>query len=78
MRQLFVVQDWGYNKLYLHHNNRVIKVNLDNHSYRDITKTPVEDFEATLYDPQKEHTDDTTSEEGAWLCDLFERASMIE
>ena len=58
----------GYNYLYSHHGN-IIRVNLDNQYYRDVTKTPLEDFDSYR---------DASSNEGAYLCDLFERASMQE
>lgn len=78
MRQLLVVQDWGYNCLYLCHNNSIVWVNLGDHSYRDVIKTPVEDFESTTYDLVHKNTSDTTSEEGAWMCNLFEKASDLK
>ena len=47
MRQLKMIQDWGYNHLYLRQMNVVTRINLKDHSYRDVTKTPVEEFDST-------------------------------
>ena len=44
MRQMLVVQDWGYNRLYLCYQNSIVKVNLDDHTYCDVTRTPIEDL----------------------------------
>ena len=77
MCQLMVVQDWGFNCLYLRHDNCVVRFNLEDHSYRDVTKTPVEDFESMMDDQNCSDPNETTSEEGAWLCDLFNKASHL-
>ena len=54
MRQMLVVQDWGYNYLYLRHNGVITRVNLLTHDFRDLAKLPVvADFEsATTSKPQ--------------------------
>ena len=78
MCQMLVVQDWGYNHVYFFHGNNNIRINLDNHSYRDVTKTPIEDVDTTSYDPIWEITSEETQEEGAWLCDIYKRESMQE
>ena len=78
MRQMLVVQDWGYNCLYLRHKNAIVRVNLDNHTYRDVTKSPIEDVDTTSYELNKELSSTETQEEGAWLCEVYEHASMQE
>lgn len=50
IRQMLVVQDWGYNNLYLCHSKSIIRVELHNHTYRDITKTPIKEFELASFD----------------------------
>lgn len=35
--QLLVLQDWGYEYLYLRHDDVITRVNLRDHSYRDVT-----------------------------------------
>ena len=75
---MLVVQDWGYNRLYLRYQNSIVKVNLDDHTYRDVTRTPVEDFESSLVQTKDEWESKDSSAPGAWMCDLFERASMLK
>ena len=42
MHQLMVMQDKVFNYLYLRHIEVITKVNLKDHSYQDVTKTPRE------------------------------------
>ena len=42
-----MIQDWGYNYLYLCHEGVITRVNLRNHEYRDVTHSPVEEFDST-------------------------------
>ena len=65
MHQLLVVHDWGYNHLYLHHGGNIIRVNLDYHSYRDVTKTLVEDFESSSYNQTQRQFGNASLDEGA-------------
>ena len=76
MHQMLVVQDWGYNRLYLCHGSDILRVNLDNHSYRDVRKTPIEDFESSSYNQTESQFENASLDEGAWFCNLFERVSM--
>ena len=46
MRQLRVIQDWGFDYLYLRHDDITTRVNLIDHTYRDIVKTPIDDFDS--------------------------------
>ena len=46
MRQLKMIQDWGFNYIYLRQPQVVTRINLSNHSYQDVARTPVEDFES--------------------------------
>ena len=78
MRQMLVVQDWGYNRLYLRHKNAIVRVNLDDHTYRDVAKSPIEDVDTTSYELNKELSSTETQEEGAWLCEIYEHAFMQE
>ena len=47
MRQFQMIQDWGYNYLYLRHDGVTTRVNLQNHQYRDVTYSPMEEFDST-------------------------------
>ena len=46
MRQFQMIQDWGYNYLYLRHDGVITRINLRNHQYRDVTYSPVEEFDS--------------------------------
>ena len=48
MQQLRVIQDWGYNYLYLCQERVTTSVDLRNHSYKDVMGTPVQDMVTTL------------------------------
>lgn len=51
MRQLKMIQYWGFNYIYLWHEDAITHVNLAGHSYRDMVRMLVEDFEsATMID----------------------------
>ena len=45
MRQLKMIQDWGSNYVYLRQPKAITRINLIDHSYQNVTKTPVEEFE---------------------------------
>ena len=45
MRQLKMIQDWGFKYIYLWQDTLITRVNMRDHSFRDVVKTPVEDFE---------------------------------
>ena len=45
-RQLKMVQDWGYNYIYLRNDDVTTRVNMKTHKYRDVTRTPVEEFDS--------------------------------
>ena len=36
-----MIQDWGYNYIYLHHPNATTRIDLRDHSYKDVVTTPV-------------------------------------
>ena len=68
MRQLMVIQYWAFNYLYLRHDEVITRVNLKDHSYQDVTKTLVEEFESASSDFTQEIFFDETSKIGAWIC----------
>ena len=47
MHQLKMVQDWGFNYLYLQQESAITQVKLRDQSYRDVAKMSIEDFEST-------------------------------
>ena len=46
VRQLKMIQDWGFTFIYLWQDTSITRVNMRDHSFRDVAKTPVEDFES--------------------------------
>ena len=48
MRQLKMIQDWGYNYIYLRHPNATTRIDLRDHSYKDVVNTPVRDMVSTI------------------------------
>ena len=40
-------------------------------SYRDVTKSPIEDVDTTSYELSQELASEGTQEEGAWLCEVY-------
>ena len=47
MRQFKMIEDWGYDYLYLWHETAIMQINLKNHSHRDVTYTLMEEFDST-------------------------------
>lgn len=68
MRQLKMIQDWGYNYLYLRQPNATTRIDLKDHSFKDVQNTPVKDFETSTM----EDTTLSWLEKGKplWLCRL--------
>ena len=62
-----MIQDWGYNYLYLRQTNATTRIDLRDHSFRDVVNTPVKDFVSTIND------DITPSwliqEKPLWFCE---------
>ena len=57
MRQFSMVQDWGYDYIDLRHESAITRVNLKNHSYRDVTHMPMEEFDFGSFDCSTESTE---------------------
>ena len=66
MRQFRMIQGWGYNYLYLRHESAVTRVNLRNHRYRDVTKSPVEEFDSGSSDEIESTL--SVDKAGLWVC----------
>ena len=71
MRQLLVIQDWGYNYLYLQH-GVTTWVNLStHHEYRDVSKLSIADFEsATTSKALGSISDHYEGEDNFWFLKL--------
>ena len=46
MRQLKTIQDWGFNYIYLQQDTSITRVNMRNHSFKNMARTPVEDLDS--------------------------------
>ena len=68
MRQMMALEDWGYDYLYLRHKDVTTRINLKDHTFRDVTHTPVEEFESATSDLTPHTHTDSTSEKDVWIC----------
>ena len=66
-----MIQDWGYNYLYLRHEGVITRVNLRNHEYRDVTHSPVEEFDSTS---SEELNDVIGKPNEIWMCGASNRS----
>ena len=48
-----MVQDWGFNHLYWCQESAVTRVNLKDHSFGDVARTPIEDFDTKTTNQSK-------------------------
>ena len=67
---MMALEDWGYDYLYLTHEDVTIRINLKDHTFRDVTQTPVEEFESATSDFTPHAHTDFTSEKDAWICQI--------
>ena len=67
MRQFSMVQDWGYDYIYLRHESAITKVNLRHHSYRDVTHMPMEEFDSGSFECST-HDLEHANNPNLWLC----------
>lgn len=68
MRPLMVLEDWGYNYLYLIHEDvTTTRVNLKDHTFRDVTRMPVEEFESPSFELTPRTTSDSISLKDDWI-----------
>ena len=68
-----VIQDWGYNYLYLRHDGVTTRVNFTTHEYRDVAKLPVADFETATTSRDEKTSVGYEGEDNFWL---FEAEAM--
>ena len=62
-----MVQDWGYDYIYLRHECAITRVNLKNHSYRDLTHMPIEEFNFGSLECSTESTEQANNP-NLWIC----------
>ena len=78
MRQLMVLEDWGYDYLYLRHENATTQVSMKDHTYRDVTQTPMEEFESATSDFTPQTSTDATSIKDAWIFQVPSQDKLEE
>ena len=71
MRQLMVLKDWGYDYLYLRHEDVTTCVDLKTHTFKDVTRTPVKEFESSTSDLTPQTIIESTSTKDAWICHIL-------
>ena len=74
MRQFKMIQDWGYDYLYLCHETAITRVNLTNHLHRDVTHTPMEEFDYASSD--NSDSLDEKDQENLWVCGASRKSIM--
>ena len=76
MRQFKMIQDWGYDYLYLRHETAITRVNLKNHSHRDVTHTPMEEFDSAS--SENSDSSDEKDQENLWVCGASRKSIMTD
>ena len=71
MRQLKMVQDWGYDYIYLRQPGIITRINLKTHHYKDINRTPVEEFESATSTEMQAMTFSKSNTQ-LWMCGASE------
>ena len=67
MRQMEVIQDWGSDYLYLRHDGVTTRVSLFDHTYRDVVRNPIDDFDSFSSGLSPLEADSSGYLENAWL-----------
>jgi hypothetical protein len=75
MRQLKMIQDWGFNYIYLGQEDAITRINLADHSYRDVARTPIEDFESATAMDKSTRPSRESFEMLLWMCGASECGS---
>ena len=68
MRQLKMIQDWGFNYIYLRQQEAITRINVTDHSFRDVARTPVEDFESATITTRSSKPSWMNSTSHLWMC----------
>ena len=68
MRQLKMIQDWGFNYIYLRQQEAITRINVTDHSYWDVARTPVEDFESATLTSKSSKPSWMNQTSHIWMC----------
>ncbi|MCO5577929.1 hypothetical protein L7F22_031764 [Adiantum nelumboides] len=77
MRQLKMIQNWGYDQIYLRHKELVTKINMKDHSYRDVARTPVQEFDSTTINGKEVPTWMQTKAH-VWMCGASDNGDLTK
>src|SRR5271170_600170 len=67
-----MIQDWGFNYIYLRKQEAITRINLANHSYRDVARTPVENFESATTRAKSSVPSWIAPHKEIWMCGASE------
>ena len=73
-----VLEDWGYEYLYLRHQNASTRVSPKDHTYRDVTQKPLEEFESATSDFTPRTNTDATCVKDAWIFQVPSQDKLEE
>ena len=77
MNQMKMIQDWGYIYIYLCHPSATTRIDLRDHSYKDVLNTLVKDMVSTIR--QEESVPSwVVLKEPFWLCGMDEEEEGLE
>ena len=77
MQEFNMVQDWGYDYIYLRHECAITRVNMKNHSYRDVTHMPMEEFDSRSFECSTESLEQANNP-NLWLCGASKSSMQID
>lgn len=78
MRQFSMVQDWGYDYIYLRHETAITRVNLKNHTYRDVTHLPMEEFDSGSSEAESFESSSKKDKTNLCLCDASRTSKQTD
>ena len=77
MHQMKMIQDWGYDYIYLHQPSATTCISLKDRSYKDVNYTPLRDMVSVI-----EKTNSLPSQlvhkEPVWLCEVEEELDRFK
>ena len=72
MRQLKMIQDWGFNYIYLRQQEAITCINLIDHSHRYVARTPIKEFESATMTEKSSKPLLVDSTPYLWMCGAFD------
>lgn len=72
-----MVQDWGYNYIYLRHECAITSVKMKNHTYQDVTHMLMEEFDSGSLKHSSEESKEV-EDSNVWLCGASTNSRQID